>query len=341
MDSAPHFEASGPTDGPRVLVVEDDGVQAFLVREALAGSGFADIRVASTARAAREELERWRPDLVMLDLGLPDGDGMAILDLLGPNGSLGIPALVVTAEADPDRRVLALELGASDVVTKPFNLLELGVRAKRTLRVHDDLAAAGMLARGLAKELSELSEELELNLSVAVDMLVAALALRSPALGTRARRVGRSVHQLAVAVHLDDLAAQLGQAATCHEIGALTVADDDLAGVLSDEPAAAARCEIASQLILADRHPLAWAAARFRAPAAGFERNAHRLTAQLTAVCHVFHAAAQAPTSEGSGFDSARGVAALLDAGGVPLDEDLVDAFIDVCVPAATPHDAG
>jgi hypothetical protein len=237
--------------------------------------------------------------------------------------------------------VHALELGASDVVTKPFNLLELGVRAKRTLRAHDDLAAAGMLARGLAKELTELSDELEHNLSVAVDMLVAALALRSPALGTRARRVGRSVHQLAVAVHLDDLAAPLGQAATCHEIGALTLADDDVPGVLADEPTAAARCEIASQLILADRHPLAWAAARFRAPAAGFERTAHRLTAQLTAVCHVFHAAAQAPVSEGGAFDSARGVDALRDVGAFTLDRDLVDAFLEVCVPAATPHDVG
>jgi CheY-like chemotaxis protein len=324
-----------------VLVVEDDGVQAFLVREALAGSGFSDIRVAPTAHAARQELSAWRPDLVMLDLGLPDGDGMAILELLGPRGTLGIPALVVTAEADPDRRVRALELGAADVVTKPFNLLELGVRAKRTLRLHDDLAAAGMLARGLAKELAELSDELEHNLSVAVDMLVAGLALRSPALGARARRVGRSVHQLAVAVRLDDLAAQLGQAATCHEIGALTLADDDLPGVVADDPVAAARCEIASQLILADRHPLASAAARFRAPPASFERNAHRLTAQLTAVCHVFHSAAQDPTPITGGFDAGRGVDALVAGAPWALDSELVEAFVDVCVPAATPHDAG
>jgi len=249
--------------------------------------------------------------------------------------------LVVTAEADPDRRVQAFELGASDVVTKPFNLLELGVRAQRTLRTHDDLAAAGMLAKGLAQELAELSDDLEHNLSVTVDMLVAGLALRSPGIGTRARRVGRSVHQLAIAVRLDDLAAQLGQAATCHEIGALTLSDDDLPSVLADESTAAARCEIASQLILGDRHPLAWAAARFRAPASSFDRKAHRLTAQLTAVCHVFHAAAQDADPASSRFDSARGVAAVQSAGRLELDHDLVEAFLEVCVPAATPHDAG
>jgi DNA-binding response OmpR family regulator len=335
------MDPADATIGPRALVVEDDRVQAFLVREALAGSGFADIRVAPTAHDARQELSTWRPDLVLLDLGLPDGDGMSILELIALEGPLGIPALVVTGEADPDRRVRALELGASDVVTKPFNLLELGVRAKRTLRAHDDLAAAALLARGLAKELTELSDELEHNLSVAVDMLVAALALRSPALGTRARRVGRSVHQLAVAVRLDDLASQLGQAATCHEVGALTLLDDDLAGVLADEPTAAARCEIASRLILADRHPLAGAATRFRAPASSFERNAHRLTAQLTAVCHVFHAAAQDAAAQAGGFDSARGVAALRIGGPITLDRALVEAFLDVCVPAATPRDSG
>jgi DNA-binding response OmpR family regulator len=323
----------------RVLVVEDDDVQAFLVREALAGSGFSDVRVAPTASAARHELLAWRPDLVMLDLGLPDDDGMSILELLGPRGSLGIPALVVTAESDPDRRVRALELGASDVVTKPFNLLELGVRAKRTLRSHDDLAAAGVLARSLALELAELGHELEHNVSVAVDMMVAALELRAPPLGARARRVGRSVHHLAVAVHLDDLASTLGQAAACHEIGALSLTDDDLPGVLADEPTASARCEIASQRILADHHPLAWAAARFRAPAASFERNAHRLTAQLTAVCHVFHAAAQERGADVARFDAARGVAALQADGPWVLDPSLVEAFLDVCVLAATPLD--
>jgi DNA-binding response OmpR family regulator len=333
------MDPDDPTIGPRVLVVEDDRVQAFLVREALAGSGFSDIRVAPTAREARQELASWRPDLVMLDLGLPDADGMSILELIAPRGPLGIPALVVTAETDPDRHVHALELGASDVVTKPFNLLELGVRAKRTLRTHDDLAAAGLLARGLAQELTELSSELEHNLAVATDTLVAALALRSPALGTRARRVGRSVHQLAVAVRLDDLAAQLGQAATCHEIGALTLLDEDLAGVLAGEPTAAARCEIASRLILAERHPLAAVATRFRAGADSFERNAHRVMAQLTAVCHVFHAAAQDTGTESGTFDAARGVAALRPETSAGLDRGLVEAFLDVCMPAATPRD--
>lgn len=324
-----------PADaGPRVLVVEDDQVQAFLVREALAGSGFADIRIAPTAHDADRVLATWTPDLLILDLGLPDGDGLSILEVMGTGGTLGIPVLVVTAEADPERRVRALELGATDLVTKPFNLLELGVRAKRVLRAHDHLQAADVLARSLALELAELSEELELNHAMAVDVLLSALSLRSPALGTRARRVSRSVHQLAVAVHLDDVAPHLGQAAACHEIGALTMSDADVTALVADDPAAGAACAIASSMILADRHVLGAAASQFRAPADQFDRQVQRLAAQLTAVCHTFHVAAHGPT-----FDPARGAAAVAAGVASGLDPELADAFLEVCVPATPPLD--
>ncbi len=325
------------SSGPRVLVVEDDQVQAFLVREALAGSGFAEIRIAATAREASEQLAGWDPDLLILDLGLPDGDGLAILEFLRRRSSSGatasVPVLVVTAEVDPERRVRALELGADDLVTKPFNLLELGVRAQRTLRTHDHLRAADVLARSLALELTELNEELELNHAMAVDVLVSALSLRAPALGARARHVSRSVHQLAVAVRLDDVAEHLGHAALCHEVGALSLADADVAAVVRDEPGAGAKCAIASEMILADRHVLAAAAAQFRAPGGSFERQIQRLAAQLTAVCHTFHAAAQR-----TGFDPAAGVAAV-QAAADHLDSDLAEAFLSVCVPATLPLD--
>ena len=321
--------------GPRVLVVEDDQVQAFLVREALAGSGFSDVRIAATAHEADEVLASWTPDLLILDLGLPDGDGLSILEVLGRGGTLGVPVLVVTAESDPERRVRALELGVTDLVTKPFNLLELGVRAKRVLRTHDHLQAADVLARSLALELAELSEELELNHAMAVDVLLSALSLRAPTLGARARRVSRSVHQLAVAVHLDDVAPHLGQAAACHEIGALTMSDEDVAALVADDPSAGATCAMASSMILADRHVLGAAASQFRAPADAFDRQVQRLAAQLTAVCHTFHVAAQGAT-----WDPARGAAAVASrASSGHLDRELAQAFLDVCVPATPPLD--
>ena len=121
---------------------------------------------------------------------LPDGDGMSLLRLVGTNGTLAIPVLVVTGESDPDRRVLALERGASDLVTKPFNLMELGIRAKRTLRAHDDLQAAGVLVRSLAHELTELTDEVEEQLGAGVDVLLGSARPALAAAG-HARSAGR------------------------------------------------------------------------------------------------------------------------------------------------------
>jgi CheY-like chemotaxis protein len=277
-------------------------------------------------------LHGWTPDLVILDLGLPDGDGMSILQLVGARGTMDVPALVVSGESDPDRRVLALELGASDVIAKPFNLLELGVRARRTVRAHDDIQAAGVVARSLAHELTEVAAELEQHLGSDVQVLLGALGMRSAALATRARRVGRSVHQLAIAVHLDDVATHLGSAAACHEVGALALSDPDIEAVVVGESSAAERCALASELLLADHHPLAAAAARFRAPSTSFDRRSEQLIAQLTAVCHTFHAAAQH-----ADYDAARGVAAVRADRGHGLDRDLVDAFLDACAPTSHP----
>jgi hypothetical protein len=86
-------------------------------------------------------------------------------------------------------------------------------------------------------------------------------------------------------------------------------------------------------MLLADRHVLAAAAAQFRAPAAYFERQIERLAAQLTAVCHTFHAAAQGAT-----FHPDAGVAAV-QAAAASLDADLAEAFLAVCVPATIPLD--
>jgi hypothetical protein len=117
-------------------------------------------------------------------------------------------------------------------------------------------------------------------------------------------------------------------------VGALTLDDHDLAGVVALDPVAAERCALAGEMILSTRHPLAAASARFGAPADSFERQSERLVAGLTAVCHTFHAAAA-----GDDYHAARGVRALLDAPQGALDPDLVDAFIDVCVAATRPID--
>ncbi|HEY0718273.1 MAG TPA: response regulator transcription factor [Streptosporangiaceae bacterium] len=120
-----------PGTGPgsaKVLVVEDDpGVASQLVR-ALTRGGYAVDHVA-TGRAA---LNRGRPDVVLLDLGLPDTDGVQVCRLLRQRSEVAI--IVVTAFGEESDRVSALDAGADDYLVKPFGLNELLARIRAVLR---------------------------------------------------------------------------------------------------------------------------------------------------------------------------------------------------------------
>ncbi|MEI8239854.1 MAG: response regulator [Actinomycetota bacterium] len=316
---------AGNATGLRVLVVEDQPDEAFLVTEALAGSGFHTAKIAHTAAMALATLQTWTPDLIVLDLGLPDADGLDVLQVLRRGERLGVPVVVVTGEANPERRVRALELGAKDVIVKPFDLLELGARAARVVQTHEDLEAADAVARTLAHELSEVSSELDEQLRKATQVLLAALDIRCPELAQRSRRVAALVERLAQSAGLDDVAEQLAIAATCHQIGALTLDDNTLSSLLAGDEAAERRCSEATCAILRPHHRLAIAAGRFRDPAHAFEQPVDRLVAQLTAVCHTYAASAHV----GGDTDPTRGLLALqrgLDNG---LDNELVRCFVE------------
>lgn len=116
---------------PVVLLVEDDaGIRRF-VRAALESDGFS-VHEAATLERGRIELASRRPDLLVLDLGLPDGDGIALLAEL--RGWSGIPVLVLSARSDEADKVAALDAGADDYLAKPFGVGEMLARARALLR---------------------------------------------------------------------------------------------------------------------------------------------------------------------------------------------------------------
>jgi two-component system, OmpR family, response regulator len=120
-----------------IVLVEDDEDIRRLVRDLLAREGFA-VEVADTAVAFDQIIARKRPDLVILDLMLPGEDGLSICRRLRGRG--GVPILMLTAKSDPVDRVVGLEMGADDYVTKPFDPRELLARVRallRRARAHD------------------------------------------------------------------------------------------------------------------------------------------------------------------------------------------------------------
>lgn len=116
----------------RMLVVEDDAAIADAVCATLAHAGHAVDHLAN-AQAAIFALQAHAFTLVVLDLGLPDGDGVEVLRRLRSTHD-GVPVLVITARDDVEQRVRTLDLGADDYLVKPFSLAEFDARVRALLR---------------------------------------------------------------------------------------------------------------------------------------------------------------------------------------------------------------
>ena len=124
--------------GQRVLVVDDDLHIRRLLQGTLARAGYEAVEALTAAEALR--LARTaRPDAILLDLGLPDRDGLEIVTLL--RQLCPAPILIVSARDATDQKVAALDLGAHDYVTKPFDSEEVLARLRASLR--DRLEANG------------------------------------------------------------------------------------------------------------------------------------------------------------------------------------------------------
>jgi two-component system, OmpR family, KDP operon response regulator KdpE len=114
-----------------VLVVDDEPAILRVLRAGLKARGY-DVRTAMTGQEAINAVATDAPDLVMLDLGLPDIDGVEVCRRI--RGWSEVPILVLSAEGSDERKVLALDEGADDYVTKPFSMPELLARVRVALR---------------------------------------------------------------------------------------------------------------------------------------------------------------------------------------------------------------
>ena len=122
-----------------ILVVDDEPVLRETLAEALDADGFRVV----TAADGREALSRFRehqPDLVVLDLMLPELSGIEVCRII--RAESGVPIVMLTAKTSELDKVVGLELGADDYVTKPFSLRELGARIRALLRRTEQLAEA-------------------------------------------------------------------------------------------------------------------------------------------------------------------------------------------------------
>ena len=116
---------------PRALIVEDEPALLRALRINLRARGY-DVGTASAGREALAEARRQPPDLVLLDLGLPDLDGTEVIGEL--RGWSTAPVIVLSGRSGSSDKIGALDAGADDYVTKPFDMEELLARLRAALR---------------------------------------------------------------------------------------------------------------------------------------------------------------------------------------------------------------
>ena len=124
----------------RVLIVEDDPLLGDAVRLALTGAGYA-VDFVGTAEAARSALQAEPFDLAIVDIGLPRENGLRLVHGLRGRGKT-IPVLMLTARDGLSDRVTALDLGADDYMTKPFEIPELIARCRALIRRANAVASS-------------------------------------------------------------------------------------------------------------------------------------------------------------------------------------------------------
>jgi DNA-binding response OmpR family regulator len=183
-----------------ILVVDDEPKIVELARDYLEHAGFT-VRTAANGESALDVVRRDRPDLVVLDLGLPGLDGLDVTRRIRRDSNL--PVIMLTARDDELDTLLGLELGADDYLTKPFSPRELVARVRAVLRradtsaeaTTDEVVRAGDLTLDLPRMRAELAGR-SIDLTPTEFQLLAALARQPGRIFTRSQLLD-AVHGVA------------------------------------------------------------------------------------------------------------------------------------------------
>lgn len=117
---------------PRILIVDDESDLRHLMETALMKEGFSEIKTAGSVREGWEQFEASSPDIAILDIMLPDGEGYDLCKKIREVSH--IPILFLSAKSDETDKILGLALGGDDYITKPFSPKEVAFRVKAQLR---------------------------------------------------------------------------------------------------------------------------------------------------------------------------------------------------------------
>ncbi len=212
---------------PRILLVDDEPINIKVVQKYLSSAGYADCHSTNSAAVALELAMRVEPDAVLLDVLMPDGNGLDVLaDIRAEPRLTQVPVVMLTAAGDRTTKCRALELGATDFLAKPVDPSELVLRIGNVLAVKAHLDHLRVQAEELERLVHERTLQLQASHRSVIHCLARAAECRDDDTGQHVLRVGRFAAIIARQLGWDGPAAEmLGQAAQLHDVGKLGIPD--------------------------------------------------------------------------------------------------------------------
>src|SRR5687767_4001994 len=211
----------------QLLIIDDEPINVKVVCRYLREAGYRNCNATNDSTLAIELIRSQRPDLVLLDLMMPNVDGLQILRIVRQDAELQqTPVVVLTATDDRTTKQAALELGANEFLMKPVDPTDLLPRIRNVLTVKAYQDHLTNYARELERKVQERTAELEASRLEVIYCLGRAAEYRDNETGRHIIRVGRYVGVIAKAMGLDaNMVRLLENAAPLHDMGKIGIPD--------------------------------------------------------------------------------------------------------------------
>lgn len=210
-----------------IMIVDDEPANIAIVRKLLERSGYCSFKSTTDSTEAFKMILATMPDLILLDINMPQVSGIDILQLIRTTAQTKhLPVLILTANSDNDVKLTCLELGATDFLVKPVDPMELTPRVRNALQIKSFQDRLKRHAHELEKKVQERTKELELSRRQAIYCLARAAEMRDNDTGHHVIRVGRFAGIIARNMGFSDAyVSDIELAAQLHDVGKIAVPD--------------------------------------------------------------------------------------------------------------------
>jgi putative two-component system response regulator len=339
-----------------ILVVDDQPANIAILVRMLNRAGYSHVVTTTDSRETVGLVERHRPHLLLLDWHMPHMDGMDVLEAIAPQLSAGVdlPVVILSAEAAPEAKAMALARGAKDFVMKPFDAAEVLLRTRNLLETRRLQTELRRQNQDLEERLRARTAALEEAHAGTLERLARAVEFRDDATGQHTQRVGNLSAKIATALGLsEDRVRLLRRAAPLHDVGKIGIPDAILykPGPLTPEEFAvmSTHTTIGANLLadarssiteLAERiarsHHERWDGSGYPDRLAG---EAIPIEARVVAVAD-FYDALTSDRPYRLAWTAERTLDAIVAASGTHFDPEVVDAFLRTGIGQDDPQEA-